>query len=150
MLTFSWKPEIKARDEGIARFRKTGGQPPKGATLVGRWTRADFSGGFDLSESEDPKALTEFALIVERSDGLSDYAGLGGSAALRRLDAHREINGAHFFLQSPPHSLVHVRMPMSYAIDEQDRERQRLPAKVLNPRTRSHLARLERWGLAGV
>ena len=63
MLTFSWKADTKARDEGIARFRKTGGQPPKGAKLLGRWTRVDFSGGFDLLESDDPQALTEFALM---------------------------------------------------------------------------------------
>jgi uncharacterized protein DUF3303 len=31
--------------------------------LLGRWTRVDFSGGFDLLESDDPKALTEFALM---------------------------------------------------------------------------------------
>jgi hypothetical protein len=30
---------------------------------LGRWTRVDFSGGFDLLESEDPKALTEFSLM---------------------------------------------------------------------------------------
>jgi Protein of unknown function (DUF3303) len=63
MLTFSWKPDTKTRDEGIARFRRTGGQPPKGATLLGRWTRADFSGGYDLLESNDPQALAEFALM---------------------------------------------------------------------------------------
>jgi hypothetical protein len=63
MLTFSWKPDTKTRNEGIARFRATGGQPPKGAKLVGRWTRADLSGGFDLLESDDPKALAEFALM---------------------------------------------------------------------------------------
>jgi hypothetical protein len=62
MLTFSWKPEIKARDEAIARFKKTGGQPPKDVKLLGRWTRCDLNGGFDLLECEDPKALAEFAL----------------------------------------------------------------------------------------
>ncbi len=63
VLTFDWKPDTKTRDEGIARFRKTGGQPPKGAKLLGRWTRADFSGGYDLLESDDPQALAEFALM---------------------------------------------------------------------------------------
>jgi hypothetical protein len=63
MLTFAIKPEAKGRDEAIARFRETGGKPPKGATLLGRWTAADFSGGFDLIESDDAKALTEFALM---------------------------------------------------------------------------------------
>src|SRR5216110_2930346 len=63
MLTFSWKADVKAQSEGIARFEKTGGQPPKGAKLLGRWTRADFSGGFDLLETDDPNALAEFALM---------------------------------------------------------------------------------------
>ena len=63
MLTFAIRPDTKGRDEAIARFKKTGGQPPKGVKLIGRWTAADFSGGFDLLESEDVKALTEFALM---------------------------------------------------------------------------------------
>jgi len=63
MLTFAIKPEAKGRDEAIARFKKTGGQPPKGAKLLGRWTAADFSGGFDLLESDDVAALTEFSLM---------------------------------------------------------------------------------------
>ena len=61
MLIFSWKPDIKSRDEAIARFRKTGGQPPNGLTLLGRWTGADFNGGFDLLETDDSKASAEFA-----------------------------------------------------------------------------------------
>jgi len=63
IMTFSWKPDAAARDEGIARFRRTGGLPPKGAELLGRWTRADLSGGFDLIESNDPQALAEFSLM---------------------------------------------------------------------------------------
>jgi uncharacterized protein DUF3303 len=63
MLTFAIKPEAKGRDEAIARFKATGGQPPNGAKLLGRWTAADFSGGFDLLESNDAKALTEFSLM---------------------------------------------------------------------------------------
>ena len=31
MVTFSIKPETKGRDEAIARFKATGGRPPKGA-----------------------------------------------------------------------------------------------------------------------
>ena len=30
MLMFSWKPNTQTRDEGTARFRKTGGLPPEG------------------------------------------------------------------------------------------------------------------------
>ena len=63
MLTFSLKPEMKGRDEAIKRFKKTGGLPSGGVKLLGRWTRADFSGGFDLLETDDSKALMEFALM---------------------------------------------------------------------------------------
>jgi len=62
MLTFRFTPDKEKRNEAIARFLKTGGLPPKGAKLLGRWTRLDFSEWYDLLESDDPKALTEFAL----------------------------------------------------------------------------------------
>lgn len=60
MLTFTL--QSATRNEAIARFLKTGGQPPKGVKLLGRWTSADFSKGYDLLESDDPSALTELAL----------------------------------------------------------------------------------------
>ena len=63
MLTFQWDADGKVQNEAIARFKKTGGQPPKGAKLLGRWTRADFSGGFDLIETDDAQALAEFSLM---------------------------------------------------------------------------------------
>ena len=63
IIMFSWAADGKVQREGIERFAKTGGGlPPKGVTLLGRWTRADFSGGFDLIESDDVQAMTEFAL----------------------------------------------------------------------------------------
>ena len=63
MLTFTWTPNPQARAEGIGRFQKTGGLPPPGVELLGRWTRADLSGGFDLLETDDPKKLVEFAYM---------------------------------------------------------------------------------------
>jgi hypothetical protein len=63
IMTFDWTPDSTTRAEGIERFRKTGGQPPQGARLLGRWTRADLSGGYDLLESDDPQALAAFALM---------------------------------------------------------------------------------------
>lgn len=62
MLTFAITPDKTARNEAISRFMKTGGQPPQGVRLLGRWTRADFSGGYFLLESEDSGALTALAL----------------------------------------------------------------------------------------
>ena len=62
MLTFNFPPTTGSRDEALTRFQQTGGQPPLGVTLLGRWTAADLSGGFVLMESDDVSALTAFAL----------------------------------------------------------------------------------------
>ncbi len=60
---FSWDTDTAKQMEAIRRFRATGGQPPAPAQLLGRWIRADFMGGVVLLESDDAKALTEFALM---------------------------------------------------------------------------------------
>ncbi len=62
MLTFAIKSETTGRDEAIRRFKEFGAKPVEGAKLLGRWTSADFSGGFVVLESNDSKALTQFAL----------------------------------------------------------------------------------------
>src|SRR5437879_12224663 len=69
VVTYSFEPDREKRDEAIARFQRTGGLPPEGAKLLGRWTYTDFSGGLCVLESEDAKALTAFAWA--RSDLLS-------------------------------------------------------------------------------
>ena len=61
MITYTFKSA--SRDEAIARFKKTGGKPPAGATLVGRWTAVDLSSGVVLLDASDAKVLTEFALM---------------------------------------------------------------------------------------
>lgn len=61
MVTFSWQPDAHKRAEGIKRFKQLGAQAPGGAKFVGRLTRADLGGGFVLLETEDPRALAEFA-----------------------------------------------------------------------------------------
>ena len=60
LMTFSLSPAT--RNDAIDRFLKTGGQPPKGAKLLGRWISADLSKAFDLVESDDASVLAEFAL----------------------------------------------------------------------------------------
>ncbi len=62
ILTFTMKTNTEQRDEAIARFLNSGGKPPRGAKLLGRWTKLDFSGGFALLESDNPQALVEFSL----------------------------------------------------------------------------------------
>jgi hypothetical protein len=62
IVTYSFEPDKEKRAEAISRFQRTGGLPPAGAKLLGRWTYVDFSGGVALVESDDAKVLTEFAL----------------------------------------------------------------------------------------
>ena len=49
----------------VARFLETGGAPPKGVTLLGRWHGMSGRGAAVL-ESDDPKAL--FELRAQWSD----------------------------------------------------------------------------------
>lgn len=61
LMTFEWTPDSTTRAEGIRRFQVTGGLPPAGIALLGRWTRTGLSGGYGLLETDDPQKLTEFA-----------------------------------------------------------------------------------------
>lgn len=61
ILTFTWMPDVHTRNQAVERFRNSGGQPPAGVALLGRWTKADLSGGNVLLEVQDPSRLTEFA-----------------------------------------------------------------------------------------
>lgn len=61
LISYAWKPSTAQRAEGFERFRKSGGATPAGSKLLGRWTRADLSGGVVLMESDSPTALADFA-----------------------------------------------------------------------------------------
>ena len=55
----TWSVRPGKVSEVVARFLTTGAPGPKGVKLIGRWHKADMSGGFTLVESDDPKALYE-------------------------------------------------------------------------------------------
>jgi uncharacterized protein DUF3303 len=93
ILTFTLPPET--RDEAIARFLETGGQPPPGVKLLGRWTQLDLCGGVTLLESEDPKALTAFA------HGWSDLLELTMAPVLEDQDLAEVLRRA----EEPPPAL---------------------------------------------
>jgi hypothetical protein len=57
-----WKIAQENRKAAIQRFLETGGAPPAGATLRGRWHTADGEYGFAIAESDDPQALTKWSL----------------------------------------------------------------------------------------
>lgn len=54
-----WHQPTGTYNAAVARFLETGGAPPKGVTLLGRWH--GMSGhGVAISESDDPKAMFEW------------------------------------------------------------------------------------------
>ena len=55
MITYSFAPE--SRDVAQDRFKKTGGLPGPGATMLGRWHDLGGNRGFILAESNDGIAI---------------------------------------------------------------------------------------------
>lgn len=53
----SWAVRPGAHREAVSRFLASGGLPPEGVTLLGRWHKADASGGYTLYETDNPAAL---------------------------------------------------------------------------------------------
>lgn len=57
----TWSVRPGCLHEAINRFLAGQAQPGAGIKLLGRWHKADCSGGFSLSETDNPSALYEFA-----------------------------------------------------------------------------------------
>ena len=67
MTTYSIRPEH--RDAAIARFKETGGPPPDGVKMVGRWQDVSGNHGWALAETDDVESLHKW--IYEWSDVLT-------------------------------------------------------------------------------
>ena len=49
------------RDEIMEKFKATGGLPPEGVKMLGRWTRIGGGWGFCVAETDDSQALAKWA-----------------------------------------------------------------------------------------
>jgi hypothetical protein len=56
--TWTFKPE-HAKDVS-QRFLDTGGTPPEGITLIGRWHDVSSGRGFSIVETDDPIAISKW------------------------------------------------------------------------------------------
>ena len=78
----SFKTSPATRDLGMERFKKTGGPPPAGVKMVGRWHNADGSGGVCIAETDDAGAIAKWCsdwtdvLVFDARPALTDE-GLG-------------------------------------------------------------------------
>jgi hypothetical protein len=63
-----WTVPQSSFNAAVARFLATGGAPPKGVTMLGRWHGMNGQ-GFAISESTDAKAMYQW--VAPGSDLLS-------------------------------------------------------------------------------
>ena len=66
-VTYSLAPEN--RDAAQSRFKETGGLPPEGVTMIGRWHCAQGLKGFTVAEASDGEAIASW--IQQWTDILS-------------------------------------------------------------------------------
>ena len=59
----TWTVLPGALKEAVGRFLEGQGEPAEGVKLVGRWHKADCSGGFALFETTNPVALFKSAAV---------------------------------------------------------------------------------------
>jgi len=68
----TWTVRSGAVRDAVNRFLTTGGKPPEGIKLLGRWHKTDSSGGFALFETDSPAALAaasaEWTDVLELHD----------------------------------------------------------------------------------
>jgi len=57
----SWTISPENRDRAVARFRETGGQPPEGVKIIGRWHGLGQGKGVAIAEAGDPEAMARWA-----------------------------------------------------------------------------------------
>ncbi len=59
IIAWTFRPEH--RNAVQARFKETGGLPPKGVKMLGRWSGIGTNKGVCVAESEDPLAFAKWA-----------------------------------------------------------------------------------------
>ena len=81
--TWSYPPEN--REAVQTRFKETGGKPPMGIKMLGRWHAIGGGKGVLVSESNDPMAIAKW--IQEWSDLMSFdiYPALNDEDAANRI-----------------------------------------------------------------
>jgi len=58
----SWKISTANRNSTIERFLKTGGAPPDGVKMLGRWHAVGGAAGFGIAEASDAVPIQQWVL----------------------------------------------------------------------------------------
>jgi len=62
LFIISWTGRPEHRDATFARFAKTGGPPPAGVKMIGRWHMVGRFAGVAIAEASDPVLMQKWAL----------------------------------------------------------------------------------------
>ena len=57
-----WTGKPEHRNAAVERFKRTGGAPPAGVKMLGRWHEVGSVAGFAIAEATDPVAVQKWAL----------------------------------------------------------------------------------------
>ena len=62
LFSISWKGSPAVRNATAERFLKSGGMPPTGVKLIGRWHEVGTISGIAIAETDDPLLMSKWAL----------------------------------------------------------------------------------------
>jgi len=57
-----WKGRPEVRNTVTERFLKSGGRPPEGVTMIGRWHDIGQISGVAIAEADDPLLMSRWTL----------------------------------------------------------------------------------------
>lgn len=62
LYAITYRIRAESRNAAIERFLKTGGQPPAGVRMIGRWHDLASRWGVHVAETDDAAAMAKWAL----------------------------------------------------------------------------------------
>lgn len=62
LFIIKWTTIAGNRNKAIERFQATGGKPPAGVTMLGRWFPVAQNAGLAVAEASDPVLVEQWAL----------------------------------------------------------------------------------------
>lgn len=87
LFTISWTFDPKNRDAAIKRFLESGGAPPKGVKMLGRWHAVGGATGIAVAETSDPSLMQKWVLDWSDLMKMSVYSVLTDEQAAPLLAA---------------------------------------------------------------
>jgi hypothetical protein len=85
LFVIQWTTPQEHLKEAIARFKETGGAPPKGVKLIGRWHDTNQRRGVIVAEADDPTAIAAWSLQWSDLLTLETYPALDDAGAAKVL-----------------------------------------------------------------